>query len=129
MVNRSFSRLSKEEKEAKLQAALRCMTDNALTETELCAVSHAVRLSCQYFIRVHRSYKAFFSDLMYHAQRQTQFIIGSCPVSQRNIEIMVRTAAKAGDPITAVVNHTNGKNGIYILIPEQRNKKEYYHDK
>ncbi|MGM9600349.1 MAG: hypothetical protein ACI3W5_02025 [Faecousia sp.] len=123
MVNRSFSRLSKEEKEAKLQAALRCMTDNALTETELRAVSHAVPLNRQYFIHVHRSFETFSSDIMYPAQRHIQFVIGSHIAAQCDIGAVLQRSAKTGDPITAVVNHANGKNGIYILIPKRQNKE------
>lgn len=123
MVNQSFKQLSKMEKQTKLQAALRCMTGNALTDTELNAVSRVVRLECQYSIRVHHDFDTFFSDLTRPAQCQTRFIIGSRSVSQQNLEAMLRCADKTGAPITAVVDHINGKNSIYILIPEQQNEK------
>ena len=123
MVNQAFTQLSGTERQEKLHAALQCMTDNALTDTELTAISHAVRLERQYFIRVHHTSRAFFSDLIHPAQRQTRFIIGSRPFSQRNLEMMLRRAGKTREPITAVVNHINGKNGIYILIPVQQNAK------
>ena len=50
MVNQSFTQLSGIERQEKLQAALQCMTDNALTDTELTAIrrgslSAAVRFS------------------------------------------------------------------------------------
>lgn len=123
MVNQSFSQLSKEEKQGKLHAALRCMTGDTLTKAELEAISCMVRLECQYFIRVHHTSEAFFSDLTHPVQCQTRFIIGSRPVSQQNLKDMLRCAAKTGDPVTAVVDHIDGKNGIYILIPEQQNEK------
>lgn len=123
MVNQSFTQLSGIERQEKLQAALQCMTDNALTDTELTAISRAVRLDRQYFIRVHHTFEAFLSDLMHPAQCQTRFFIGSRPVFQQNLKAMLRRAVKTGDPVTAVVDHINGKNGIYILIPEQQNEK------
>lgn len=123
MINQSFSQLSREEKQAKLLATLRCLTDNTLTASELKAITNAVRLERQYFIRVHHTFEAFFSDIMRPAKRRTQFIIGCRSISQRDLETMQSCAAKTGDPITAVVDHTDGKNGIYILIPKQRNKE------
>lgn len=123
MVNQVFSQLSQEEKREKLQEALRCMTNDRLTGAELRAICHAVRLERQYFIRVHHTFEGLFTDIMHLVQRKTRFIIGSCIASQRNLESMLERAAQTGEPVTAVVDHTNGKSGIYILIPEQEEKK------
>lgn len=123
MVNQSFSQLSREEKQAKLHAALRCMTDDTLTKSELEAISRIVRLERQYFIRVHHTFEAFFSDIMHPAQYQMRFVIGSRPVSQQSFEATLGSAVEAGDAIIAVVDHNSGKSGIYILIPEQEKKE------
>lgn len=123
MVNQVFSQLSREEKWEKLQEALRCMTNDRLTEAELRAICHAVRLERQYFIRVHHTFEALFKDITHLDQHQTRFIIGCCRASQRNLESLPEHVAKTGEPVTAVVDRAKGKSGIYILIPEQEKTK------
>lgn len=129
MVNQSFTQLSGIERQEKLQAALQCMTDNALTDTELTAISRAVRLDRQYFIRVHHTFEAFLSDLMHPAQCQTRFFIGSRPVFQQNLKAMLRYAVKTGDPAHSSGLSHQGKNGIYILTRNNKMRKEQHHDK
>lgn len=123
MTNDCFTGLSQEEKLVKLRTALRNKTSDSLKPDELKAILCAVRLDRQYFIRVHRNFDDMLSDLMKLDQYKTCFIIGSQFASQQTLQLLLYKAAETGDAITAVVDHTNHKNGIYIFLPETRIKE------
>ena len=123
MTNDCFTGLSKEEKLTKLSCALRKKTSNGLKSDELRAILSAVRLDQQYFIRVHRSFDDMLSDLMKRNQYKTRFIIGSQFATQQTLQLLLYQAAETGDAITAVVDHTNRKSGIYIFMPTRRIKE------
>lgn len=107
----------------KLKTTLRSKTSDGLTSEELKAIACAVRPGRQYFIRVHYSFHEMLSDMMQLDQYQTRMIIGSQYASQKSLQQLLYQAAETGDAITAVVDHTNRKNGIYIFLPRERLKE------
>ena len=123
MTNDCFTGLSQEEKQVKLRTALRNKTSDGLKPDELRAILSAVRLDRQYFIRVHKNFDDMLSDLMKLDQYKTRFIIGGQYASQQTLQLLLYKAAETGDAITAVVDHTNRKNGIYIFLPKTRIKE------
>lgn len=123
MTNDCFTGLSQEEKLVKLKTTLRSKTSDGLTPEELKAIVGAVRLDRQYFIRVHYDFDDMISDLIRLNQYQTRIIIGSVYASQTTLQHLLYQAAETGDAITAVVDHTNRKNGIYIFLPKKRIKE------
>lgn len=123
MINDCFTDLSLEERMVKLKTTLRSKTSDGLTQEELNAIVSAVRLGRQYFIRVHYNFDEMISDMIKLDQYQTRFIIGSQYASQKTLQKLLYQAVETGDAITAVVDHTNRRNGIYIFLPKERLKE------
>lgn len=123
MINNCFTDLSREEKLVKLKTTLRSKTNDGLKPEELKAIVCAVRPERQYFVRIHYDFDEMISDMIKLDQYQTRFIIGSQYASQKTLQQLLYQAVETGDAITAVVDHTNRRNGIYIFLPKERLKE------
>lgn len=123
MNNSIFRGMSDQEKQAKLEAALRCKTEGLLRDNEMKAIVQFARLYDQYSILVYRDLAEMFSSMIGGPATWT-LLVGGDVVSSCDLQKRINKSNATEDAITVMTrSNINARRMIFIYIPKARIRK------